>query len=132
MKHISIINDIKNTSSPNAVNERGRKLCPITFDILTCNNIINIDGVFYSIKGFSQWISRELDKDYERLVMLSELSELFKEKAFFIKFIRIRSPMTNLPYDIPTITIIYDVFLWKYYVTPIYCIYDFIIKPTQN
>jgi hypothetical protein len=128
MKHISIVNDIKNMSSPNAVNSRGRKLCPITFDVLTTNNTINIDGVLYSTKGFSKWVCSELARDYDRLVALCEMSYLFQEKTFFVKYLHIRSPMTNLPYDIPTLTIIYDVFLWKYYVLPIYCIYDFIKK----
>jgi hypothetical protein len=128
MRHISLVNDIKNQSSPNAVNERGRKLCPITFDILTCNNTINIDGVLYSTKGFAKWVRSELERDYDRLLILCNFSELFKEKAFFIKFLRIRSPMTNLQYDISTTAMIYDLFLWQYYRAPIFCVYDFIIK----
>uniref|UniRef100_A0A6C0JXG0 Uncharacterized protein n=1 Tax=viral metagenome TaxID=1070528 RepID=A0A6C0JXG0_9ZZZZ len=128
MRHISLVNDIKHLRSPNAVNVRGRKLCPITFDILTCNNTIHIDGVLYSIKGFSQWIRSELDKDYDRLCGLCKLSELFKEKSFFIKFMHIRSPMTNTLYDISTLTVIYDVFILQYYVAPIHCVYDFITK----
>jgi len=128
MRYISLVNDIKQLRSPNAVNSRGRKLCPITFDILTCNNTINIDGVLYSTKGFSKWVRSELDKDYDRLLMINGLSELCKERAFFLKFVRIRSPMTNLPYDIYTLSIIYDVFLWQYYVAPIQCVYAFISK----
>jgi hypothetical protein len=130
MRHISLVNDIKHMISPNAVNARGRKLCPITFDILTCNNTINIDNVLYSSKGFSNWVRSELENDYDRLVLLSGLSELCKEKAFFLKFVRIRSPMTNLPYDIYTLSIIYDIFLWQYYVAPIHCVYSFITKHT--
>lgn len=128
MKHISIINDIKNTSSPNVINKRGRKLCPITFDILTCNNTINIDNVLYSTKGFSKWVRAELEKDYDRLKLLCEISELLKEKSGFIKFLHIRSPMTNLIYDISTTTLIYDIFLKQYYVAPIHCVYTFITK----
>lgn len=128
MRHISLINDIKGISSPNAVNERGRKLCPITFDILTCNNTINIDNVLYSSKGFAKWVRSELESDYDRLLMLCDCSELFKEKAFFMKFLCIRSPMTNLKYDISTTTLIYDLFLWQYYIAPIHCVYTFITK----
>jgi hypothetical protein len=128
MRNISLVNDIKGLSSPNAVNARGRKLCPITFDILTCNNTINVDGVLYSTKGFSRWVRSELEKDYDRLKTLCDLSELFKEKSFFIKFLRIRSPMTNLPYDISVISTICNVFIWQYYKEPISCMYDFIIK----
>jgi hypothetical protein len=128
MKHISIVNDIKSLCSPNAVNARGRKLCPITFDILTCNNTINIDEVLYSTKGFSKWVCSELESDYDRLVDLCELSDLFQEKMYFIRYIRIRSPMTNLPYDISTIMLIYDIFICQYYREPIYCVYDFIKK----
>ena len=128
MKHISIVNDIKNVSSPNAVNSRGRKLCPITFDVLTTNNTINIDDVLYSTKGFSKWVCSELDRDYDRLVALCEISYLFKEKTFFVKYLHIRSPMTNLPYNVSTITIIYNIFISQYYREPIYCVYDFIKK----
>jgi hypothetical protein len=128
MRHISIVNDIKQLCSPNATNARGRKLCPITFDILTCNNSIHIDGVLYSIKGFAQWVRSELDKDYDRLVMINGLSELCKERAFFTKFLRIRSPMTNLQYDRSIIETIYDVFIWQYYIAPIQCVYAFISK----
>lgn len=128
MRHISLVNDIKCLSSPNAVNERGRKLCPITFDILTCNNTINVDNVLYSTKGFSQWVRSELENDYARLLMLCDFSELSKEKSFFMKFLRIRSPMTNLQYDISTTAMIYDLFLWQYYIAPIHCVYTFIIK----
>ena len=128
MKHISIVNDIKNVSSPNAVNSRGRKLCPITFDVLTTNNTINIDDVLYSTKGFSKWVCSELARDYDRLVALCEMSYLFKEKTFFVKYLHIRSPMTNLPYNVSTITIIYNIFISQYYREPIYCVYDFIKK----
>ena len=128
MKYISIVNDIKSICSPNAVNARGRKLCPITFDILTSNNTINIDGVLYTTKGFSQWVCSELVSDYDRLVDLCELSDLFQEKMYFIKYIHIRSPMTNLPYDISTILLIYNIFICQYYREPIYCVYAFIKK----
>uniref|UniRef100_A0A6C0HGV3 Uncharacterized protein n=1 Tax=viral metagenome TaxID=1070528 RepID=A0A6C0HGV3_9ZZZZ len=128
MRYISLVNDIKNVRSPNSVNSRGRKLCPITFDILTCNNTINIDNVLYSTKGFAKWVHSELEKDYDRLTTFCDLSELFKDKSFFVKFIRIRSPMTNLQYDLPTIAIICDIFIWQYYRAPIYCVYDFITK----
>jgi hypothetical protein len=128
MKHIAIVNDIKNVSSPNAVNARGRKLCPITFDILTSNNTINIDDVLYSTKGFLKWVRSELDRDYKRLVALCEMSYLFKEKPFFVKYVSIRSPMTNLPYNVHIVSIIFDIFVWQYYVLPINCVYDFIKK----
>jgi hypothetical protein len=128
MRNISLVNDIKGLSSPNAVNARGRKLCPITFDILTCNNTINVDGVLYSTKGFSRWVRNELENDYDRLKMLCDLSELFKEKSVFIKFLRIRSPMTNLQYELSTTTLIYDLFLWQYYMAPIHCVYTFTTK----
>ena len=128
MKHISIVNDIKNASSPNAVNARGKKLCPITFDILTTNNTINIDDVLYSTKGFSKWVYSELARDYDRLVALCEMSYLFQEKTFFVKYLHIRSPMTNLPYNISTLARIYNIFISQYYREPIYCVYDFIKK----
>jgi hypothetical protein len=128
MKHISIVNDIKNASSPNAVNARGKKLCPITFDILTTNNTINIDDVLYSTKGFSKWVYSELARDYDRLVALCEMSYLFQEKTFFVKYLHIRSPMTNLPYNISTLALIYNIFISQYYREPIYCVYDFIKK----
>jgi hypothetical protein len=128
MRNISLVNDIKNTCSPNAVNARGRKLCPITFDILTCNNTINIDGVLYSTKGFSQWVRSELEKDYARLEITRQRCDLLKEKSFFIKFLHIRSPMTNQSYELSVISTICNVFIWQYYKEPISCVYDFIIK----
>ena len=128
MTYISLVNDIKSTSSPNAVNARGRKLCPITFDILTSNNTINIDGVLYSTKGFARWVRSNLEKDYDRLMTICNLSERFKEKSFFVKFVRIRSPMTNEQYELSTTTSICHIFIWQYYREPIWCIYDFIIK----
>ena len=81
--YISLVNDIKNTSSPNAVNDKGRKLCPITHDILTLDNTINIDGVLYSSSGFVKWVRTELKKDYENLVKLCNKSSVFENKYDF-------------------------------------------------
>ena len=129
MRDISIINDIKNTSSPNSVNSRGRKLCPITFDILTCNNSIKIENVIYSNKGFANWIRSELNTDYDRLYALCNVSEtIYTKKNNFMQHMRIRSPMTNLYYDIPTISIIYNVFIDEYHIAPLNCVYNFITK----
>ena len=125
MKHISITNDIKHTCSPNAVNDRGRKLCPITFTILTCNNSIHIDNVLYSTKGFAEWVSTELEREYN---YLSEITETFGYHFHILKYINIRSPMTNLPYDIDNIKNIYNIFIYQYKKFPLHCIYDFITK----
>ena len=133
MENICVINDIKNTSSPNAVNARGRKICPITLDILTCNNTINIDGVLYSAKGFSNWVRSELERDYCKLSDLCASTDLLKDKSVFVKIINIRSPMTNLKYSIHTVKFIYELFISDCFTEPIDCVYNFINKhnPTQ-
>jgi len=125
MKHISITNDIKHTRSPNSVNERGRKLCPITFTILTCNNSIQIDDVLYSTKGFAEWVSTELERDYNYFL---EITERFGNNIHMLQYIKIRSPMTNLPYDLSNITNIYNIFIFQYKKLSIDCVYDFIMK----
>jgi len=128
MKHISITNDIKHTRSPNAVNERGRKLCPITFTILTCNNSIQIDDVLYSTKGFAEWVSTELEREYNYFL---EITETFGNNVHILQYIKIRSPMTNLPYDTYNIMNIYNIFIFQYNKLPIDCVYDFIMKYKQ-
>lgn len=124
--NISLINDIKNTCSPNAVNDKGRKLCPITLDILTCDNTINLDGVLYSSYGFVKWVRTELAKEYRNLEELCKESSLFTEKSVFLQFVNIRSPITNVVYDIDNISRIFEVFVWKCFSNPIECVYDFI------
>ncbi len=127
--NISIINDIKNTSSPNAVNERGRKLCPITHDIVTCNNSIKIENVIYTTKGFCKWVKRELEQDYERLCKICDYyQEINMQKFQFIDFMHIRSPMTNLYYDKNTTEMIYNIFIHTYDKTNIHSVYEFITK----
>ena len=127
---ISIINDIKNTSSPNAINERGRKLCPITHDIVTCNNSIKIENVIYTTKGLCKWVKRELEQDYERLYEICGCNkEINIRKSLFVDCIRIRSPMTNLYYDKTTTEMIYNIFIHTYDNTNINSVYKFINEP---
>jgi len=125
--NISLVNDIRNTSSPNGVNERGRKLCPITMNIVTHNNSVIIDGVIYTTKGFALWVKKELETDYNRLTNICNISEqVHNEKQLFVKYIRIRSPMNNTYYGLSTISTIYKIFVDKYYKYPLTCVYDFI------
>ena len=127
VSYLSIINNMRYTSSPNAINKRGRKLCPITMDILTCNNSIIIEGVIYSTKGFSEWVRRELEMGYDRLVAECNVSEIVKRrKAIFIQYLQIRSPMTNLYYGLSTVSDIYDIFINKCNIPPMTCVYNFI------
>jgi hypothetical protein len=129
MNHIFIINDIKNTSSSNVVNERGRKLCPITFDILTSNNSIIIENVIYSMKGFSNWIRTELEKNYNKLCYID--TQLSYNNNTFFTHLQIRSPITNLYYDSILVSHIYNIFIAKYDKQPIECIYDFIRRKLE-
>ena len=134
MQFISLTNDIRNTICPNAVNERGRKLCPITMTTITPNNSILIDGVLYNTKGFKLWVKSELERDYERLCSLCAIPKntvptedsLLTNKAKFVMAMRIRSPMTNVYYNAKTASTIYDVFIDLYGVWPIYCVYEFV------
>ena len=126
----AIINDIKNTSSPNMVNDRGRKLCPITFDILTANNSIIIENVIYSMKGFSNWVRTELEKNYNKLCYID--TQLSYHNNTFFTHVQIRSPITNLYYDPILVGHIYNIFIAKYDKQPIECIYDFIRRTSER
>jgi hypothetical protein len=134
MQFISIPNDIRNTTCPNAVNERGRKICPITMTTITQNNSILIDGVLYNTKGFKLWVKSELERDYDRLCSLCAIPKhtvptedtLLMNKAKFVRELRIRSPMTNAYYNAKTASTIYDVFVDLCGVWPIYCVYVFV------
>lgn len=104
---IQLMNDMTRESCPNNTDNRGRKLCPITMDILTINNTIKIEGVLYSYSGLCRWIKQEINSPKNMIIieevipLLSILTtpylcsiERMSSFEFAILFI-IRSPFTN-------------------------------------
>ena len=55
--------------------------------------------------------------------------EINMRKSMFLKFIHIRSPMTNLWYDKTITEMIYNVFIKNYGKPNIDSVYEFITKP---
>lgn len=120
---IQLINDVSAESCPNNTNSRGRKLCPITMDILTVNNTIKIEGVLYSYYGMCRWIKQELNSP-KNIMMIDDIIPLLcyistpyncsiermSSIEFAILFI-IRSPFTNESYTNPIKMQLYDIFI---------------------
>ncbi len=120
---IELINDMSSETCPNNVNNRGRKLCPITMDVLTINNTIKIEGVLYSYYGMQRWIKQELNSP-KNMIMICEIIPLLRYTSipymcsiermssieFTVLFI-VRSPFTNEPYSNEIKTQLYNVFI---------------------
>ncbi len=120
---IELINDMSSETCPNNVNNRGRKLCPITMDVLTINNTIKIEGVLYSYYGMQRWIKQELNSP-KNMIMICEIIPLLRYTSipymcsiermssieFTVLFI-VRSPFTNEPYSKEIKTQLYNVFI---------------------
>jgi hypothetical protein len=117
------MNDMTRESCPNNTDNRGRKLCPITMDILTINNTIKIEGVLYSYSGLCRWIKQEINSPKNMIIieevipLLSILTtpylcsiERMSSFEFAILFI-IRSPFTNEPYSNNIKIQLYDIFI---------------------
>ena len=120
---IQLMNDMTRESCPNNTDNRGRKLCPITMDILTINNTIKIEGVLYSYSGLCRWIKQEINSPKNMIIieevipLLSILTtpylcsiERMSSFEFAILFI-IRSPFTNEPYSNNIKIQLYDIFI---------------------
>ena len=120
---IELINDMSSETCPNNANNRGRKLCPITMDVLTINNTIKIEGVLYSYYGMHRWIKQELNSP-KNMIMICEIIPLLRYTSipyicsiermssieFTVLFI-VRSPFTNEPYSNEIKTQLYNVFI---------------------
>jgi len=120
---IHLINEMRTESCPNNTDSRGRKICPITMDVLTVQNSIKIDGVLYFYNGMCRWIKQELNSP-KNIVMirdiiplLSNLSnpyicsiERMSSTEFSVLFI-IRSPFTNEPYSNHIKMQLYNIFI---------------------
>jgi hypothetical protein len=120
---IELINDMTRESCPNNTDNRGRKLCPITMDILTINNTIKIEGVLYSYTGLCRWMKQELNSPKNMIIiediipLLSILTppylcciERMSSIEFAVLFI-IRSPFTNELYSPIIKSQLYDIFI---------------------
>ena len=120
---IELINDMTRESCPNNTDNRGRKLCPITMDILTINNTIKIEGVLYSYTGLCRWMKQELNSPKNMIIiediipLLSILTppylcciERMSSIEFAVLFI-IRSPFTNELYTPIIKSQLYDIFI---------------------
>lgn len=120
---IQLINNITTESCPNNKDNRGRKLCPITMDILTTNNTVKIEGVLYCYNGMSRWIKQELNSPKNIIIiediipLLGNLStpyicsiERMSSIEFSILF-NIRSPFTNEPYSNDVKIQLYNIFI---------------------
>ena len=117
MTHYELITNINQIDSPNAKNEQGKKLCPITLDILNINNCVKIDNVFYTANGFAKWVRKELlnsrlfyNMVYNNDNMILGLLQQMDSNSF-VEYFDIRSPMTNSPYGINDKKVIYDLFI---------------------
>jgi hypothetical protein len=120
---IQLINDMTTESSPNNTDDRGRKICPITMDLLTINNTIKIDGVLYSYNGLCRWIKQELNSP-KNITMIDDIIPLLgfsytpyncsidrmSSIEFSVLFI-IRSPFTNEPYSNDMKNQLYNIFI---------------------
>ena len=120
---IQLINDMTRESCPNNTDNRGRKLCPITMDILTVNNTIKIEGVLYSYYGMCRWIKQELNST-KNIIMIDDIIPLLgyvsipykcsidkmSSIEFSVLFI-IRSPYTNESYSNEIKSQLYDIFI---------------------
>jgi hypothetical protein len=120
---IQLINNITTESCPNNKDNRGRKLCPITMDILNTNNTIKIEGVLYCYNGMCRWIKQELNSPKNIIIiediipLLGNLSrpyicsiERMSSIEFAVLFI-IRSPFTNEPYSNDVKIQLYNIFI---------------------
>lgn len=120
---IHLIDNISVESCPNNTNNKGRKLCPITMDVLSINNSIKIDSVLYTYYGLCRWIKQELNNNknlyiiHDIIPLLSTTSEPYicnieqlTSSEFAILF-TIRSPFTNLPYSPIIKKQLYDIFI---------------------
>lgn len=118
-----IENDISKDDTVNSKNKQGKKVCPITFITLNTNNSIKIENVYYSIKGFAEWVRTELKND-DNTYIRESLDEFTYEddptesvsiqkmsKDEFVFFFEIRSPLTNQPYSEEVKKQIYDMFI---------------------
>ena len=120
---IQLINDMTTESCPNNTDNRGRKICPITMDILTINNTIKIEGVLYSYNGLCRWIKQELNSPKNIMIiedvipLLGYLSNPYicsikrMTSIEFSVLFTIRSPFTNEPYSKEIKKQLYDIFI---------------------
>jgi len=75
--------------STNVKNERGRKLCPISYNILTPENSVKINKTFYSTKGL-----------YSYLLSTGHFSNRqygFTEHYYILR--HLKDPMTNVCFE---------------------------------
>ena len=123
---IEIINNLSLENTPNNKTENGRKICPITMQILTTNNSIKIEGVLYSMVGIRMWLKmqiknriRELDSfrcpccnsNFNKKTNIN-YNNISIEK--FVNNFVIKSPYTNLPYNKETTKILFEIYIENY------------------
>ena len=133
MYHISIINDFKQENTINIKNERGRYLCPITYDILTKDNTIKIENVLYSAKGLMEWTRQSIFDQYDDIIEVYEMNKYDTDiKTIILNQIQIRSPITNNNFEKSVIFMLYNLFIYKSDKHFIHAIYSFIMKKIIN
>jgi hypothetical protein len=123
---IEIINNLGRENTPNYKNENGRKICPITMQILTTNNCIKIEGVLYSMVGIRMWLKMQIKNRIGHLesVRCPCCNSDFNKKTNidfdnisienFVNNFIIKSPCTNLPYNKETTKRLFEIYVENY------------------
>ena len=109
---IEIINNLHIENTPNNKNEYGKKICPVTMQVLTCNNSIKIDGVLYSMNGIKLWFKTQIKKQLSEFQCRCCKNYITYINGHYLKYdadnisvedfvtiFEIKSPYTNLPYS---------------------------------
>jgi len=123
---IEIITNLSVENTPNNKTENGRKICPITMQILTTNNSIKIEGVLYSMVGIRMWLKMQIKNRIRHLesVRCPCCNSDFNKKTNinfnnisienFVNNFIIKSPCTNLPYNKETTKRLFEIYIENY------------------
>jgi len=123
---IEIINNLSVENTPNNKTENGRKICPITMQILTTNNSIKIEGVLYSMVGIRMWLKMQIKNRIRELDLFrcpccnsnfnKKLNINFNNISVenFVNNFEIKSPYTNLSYNRETTKRLFEIYVENY------------------
>ena len=121
---IEIINNLSLENTPNNKTENGRKICPITMQILTTNNSIKIEGVLYSMVGIRMWLKMQIKNRIRELELFRcstphcSCNSYFNFNKIsienFVNNFEIKSPYTNLSYNRETTKRLFEIYLQNY------------------
>jgi hypothetical protein len=124
---IEIINNLHIENTPNNKNEYGKKICPITMQVLTCNNSIKIDGILYSMNGIKMWFKTQVKKQLSEIqckcckkyitYVSGHYSKYDVENISiedFVTIFEIKSPYTNLPYSNEIKRKLFEIYIENY------------------